>query len=117
MKDESIEVGLPGWLEKLVADVAGSPMFTAKCLLDDGWHSGDIAVFYVTYAHDKQFRELIRFCDTHELCFETLSMANANSFRLLVYRAADYEKMLQTGRFSDSSPLGATNIQSGSHRQ
>jgi hypothetical protein len=113
MKNESIESGLPGWLEQLLDDAAGSPMFTVKNLFDDGWHSGDIAVFYVTYAHDKHFRELIRFCDTHGLCFETLSMPNANSFRLLVYRSADYEKMLQTGRLSDSSLFGATDIQGG----
>lgn len=102
MKDESIEPGLPGWLEQLVDDALGTPMFTVKCLLDDGWHSGDVAVFYVRYAFDKQFRELSQFCDTHNLRFEVLCKDNANTFRLLVYRAADYKKLLQAGQLSDS---------------
>jgi hypothetical protein len=105
MKDESIEPGSPGWLEQLVDDALGTPMFSVKCLLDDGWHSGDIAVFYIRYAYDKQFRELLQFCDTHKLRFEILCKDNANTFRLLVCRAADYEKLLQTGHFSDSPPF------------
>jgi len=101
MKDESIEPGMPGWLEPLVDDAQDTPMFTVGCLLDDGWHSGDVAVFYVRYAFDKQFRELLEFCDTHKLRFEILCKDNANAFRLLVCRAADYEGLLQSGQFSD----------------
>jgi hypothetical protein len=83
----------------------GTPMFTVKCLLDDGWHNGDIAVFYIRYAYDKQFRELTHFCDAHKLRFEIQCMDSANTFRLIVCRAADYEKLLATGHFSDSSPF------------
>jgi hypothetical protein len=36
MKDESIEPGSPAWLEQLVNDALGTPMFTVQCLLDDG---------------------------------------------------------------------------------
>jgi hypothetical protein len=105
MKDESIEPGSPVSLEQLVNDALGTPMFTVKCLLDDGWHSGDIGVFYIRYAYDKQFRELIGFCDAHKLRFEILCKDNANTFRLIVCRAADYQKLLQTGHFSDSPPF------------
>lgn len=105
MEDESIEPGSPGWLEQLVDDALGTPMFTVKCLLDDGWHSGDIGVFYIRYAYDQQFRELLQFCDTHKLRFEILCKDNANTFRLLVCREADYEKLLQMGHFSDSPPF------------
>jgi hypothetical protein len=109
MKDESIEPGSPGWLERLVDDAAGTPMFSVKSLLDDGWHSGDIAVFYIRYAYDKQFRELIQFCDTHKLRFEILCKDNASTFRLIVCRVADYQMLLQTGEFSDSSAFRAND--------
>jgi hypothetical protein len=105
MKDESIEPGLPGWLQAFMDDPEEFLMFTCKCLLDDGWHSGDIAVFYVRYAYDKQFRDLIQFCDKHGLRFEVLCKDGANTFRLLVGRAADYQKLLETGRLSDSPPF------------
>ena len=105
MRDESIEPGMPKWLEQLVDDAAAVPVFTVKNLLDEGWHSGDIALFYIRYAYDKQFRELIGFCDIHKLRFEIQCMDHANTFRLIVCRAVDYEKLLQTGQFSDSSPF------------
>jgi hypothetical protein len=107
MKDGSIERGLPGWLEPLADHAQGAAMFTGR-LLDDGWHSGDVAVFYARYAYDKQFRELIQFCDTGKLRFEILCKENANTFRLLVCRAADYEKLLQSGQFSEHSSLWFT---------
>jgi len=110
MEYESIEPGSPGWLEQLVDDAAGAPMFTVKSLLDDGWHSGDIGVFYVRYAHDKQFRELVQFCDTNRLRFEILCKDNANAFRLIVCRAADYEMLVRAGHFSDSSSSPTDNI-------
>ena len=100
MKDESIEPGLPGWLDPLVDDAQVNLMITGT-LLDDGWHSGDVAVFYARYAYDKQFRELIQFCDTHKLRFEILCKDNANAFRLLVCRAVDYEMLLQSGQLSE----------------
>jgi hypothetical protein len=106
VRGESIEPGLPGWLEKLFDDLGAAQVFTVKSMLDDGWHSGDVAVFYLRYAYDKQFRELIEFCDNYKLRFEIKCMDNnANTFRLIVCRAADYEKLLQTGQFSDSIPL------------
>jgi len=103
MKDASIEPGAPGWLEKLAEDAMVNQMFTAKSLLDDGWHSGDIGIFYIGYAFDKQFRDLINFCDTHKLRFEILCKESANTFRLIVCRAADYQNLLKTGLFPDHS--------------
>jgi hypothetical protein len=105
MKDEPIEPGLPGWLEELLDNEAGALMFTIKSLLDNGFHSGDIAVFYVRCAYDKQFRELMQFCDTYKLRFEILCKDNASTFQLIVCRAADYEKLISTGQFSDYSSL------------
>ncbi len=104
MKEESIEPGSPGWLAKLVDDALGTPMFTVKCLLDDGWRCGDIGVFYIRYAYDKQFRELLQFCDAHKLRFEILCKDSANTLRLVVCQATDYEKLLQTGQLSDLPP-------------
>ena len=55
-------------------------IFTCKCVLDDGWHSGDIAVFYLRYAYDKQFGDLIQFSDKHGLRFEVLCKDGASTF-------------------------------------
>jgi len=103
MKDESIEPGSPTWLEQLADDAEVSQAFTVKSLLNDGWHSGDIGIFYVRYAYDKQLRELINFCDNHKLRFEISCKDNANTFRLIVCRTAAYENLMKTGQFSDDS--------------
>jgi hypothetical protein len=110
MNDESIEPGSPGWLEQLVDHALGTAMFRVSCRLDDGWHSGDIGGFYIPYAYDQPFRELIHFCDTHKLRFEILYKDNASAFRRIVCRAPDCEKPLQAGQFSDSSLFRANNI-------